>query len=233
MRNRVLENVIGWGISAVLLILAGLFFWAPIQVSDPVPEVVNVDRARLGARPIRVAMHDPPAIGVATFEMKCMECHALFENDKMMPAGLGRHDDIVMDHGINTYCFSCHDVAHRDRLAMEGGKTVGYDQVPQLCGKCHGPTWRDWQQGIHGKTIGSWRGGDERQHRYTCTDCHDPHTPAFKAGIPLPGPNTIRMTPGDGEHHDDGIHRPLAQWINHFGGNGHHDDGHHEEGQHQ
>ena len=53
MRNRVLENVIGWGISAVLLILAGLFFWAPIQVSDPVPEVVNVDRGRRWGRPHR------------------------------------------------------------------------------------------------------------------------------------------------------------------------------------
>ncbi|MCP4758871.1 MAG: hypothetical protein GY876_05320, partial [Planctomycetes bacterium] len=129
MRDQLLENVIGWGISAVLLILAGLFLWAPIQLSDPIPESVNVDRSRLGPRPIRVAMHDPATIKVATFDMKCMECHALFENTKMVPRNISRHRNIVLDHGVNNNCFNCHDAERRDRLAMGGGKTVGYDEV--------------------------------------------------------------------------------------------------------
>jgi hypothetical protein len=32
------------------------------------------------------------------------------------------------------------------------------------------------------------------------------------------------MTPGEGPHHDDGVHRPLAQWINQIAEHGHDDD---------
>ena len=160
-------------------------------------------------------MHDPASIEVASFDVNCTQCHSLFEQNTIKTSGVPRHDDIVLDHGENGWCFSCHDMEQRDRLTLTAGETVGYDDVPRLCAKCHGPTWRDWQRGIHGKTVGSWRMGDARQHRLSCTDCHDPHSPAFDAGVPLPGPNTIRM----GEHvphGDDGVHRPLAQWMHHI-----------------
>ncbi len=229
MSDRPLDRVVGWGIPLVLLALAGVFLFSPFQLDDPIPEPVQVDRASLGASPIRVAMHDPATIKVATFDMKCMECHALFENTKMVPRNISRHRNIVLDHGVNNNCFNCHDAERRDRLAMGGGKTVGYDEVSQFCGKCHGPTWRNWQRGIHGKDIGSWSADDPRRVRYECTDCHDPHAPAYSLVLPLPGPNTIRM----GQHHEapvsDSPHRPLAHWVNESQqNNGHADEGGHE-----
>ena len=229
MTNRPLESVVGWGIPLVLFALAAVFIFSPLQLDNPVPEPVHVDRARLGARPVRVAMHDPATIKVANFDMKCMECHALFKNTRMVSPDIARHQDIVLDHGVNANCFNCHDAEHRDRLAMEGGQTVGFDDVSQFCGKCHGPTWRNWQRGIHGKDIGSWSANDPRRGRFECTDCHDPHAPAFPASVSLPGPNTIRM----GQHHDTPIsessHRPLAQWVNNLPRH----DGNDEEGAHE
>ncbi len=215
MRERPFEIVIGWGIPLVLLALAAVMFWSPMKLDDPIPEAAYVDRMSLGAHPVRVAMHDPASIEVASFDVNCNQCHALFEHDTINPPGLKRHDDILLNHGENNWCFSCHDIKQRDRLALTAGDTVGYDEVPRLCAKCHGPTWRDWQRGIHGKTVGSWKTGDGRQRRLSCTECHDPHAPAFAAGVPLPGPNTIRM----GEHvahSDDLVHRPLAQWMHHI-----------------
>ena len=226
MRVNPLESVIGWAIPVVLLALGAVFLWAAPEVEDAIPDPVVVDRAGLEARSVRVAMHDPAHIEVATFDVNCLECHALFESDTMMPEGLQRHDDIVLDHGQNGWCFSCHDIERRDRLALTGGETVGYDDVPQLCAKCHGPTWRDWERGIHGKTIGSWKHGDDRMERLSCTDCHDPHAPAFDVGLPLPGPNTIRMGVQNG-HHDNGEHRPLSQWLRHISEESHAAEGDH------
>lgn len=229
MSDRPLETVVGWLIPLVLLALAAVFLFTPGGIDDPVPEPVVVDRARLGARPVRVAMHDPATIKVATFDLKCLECHALFENKTMVPPEIARHSDIVLDHGINDNCFNCHDIERRDRLTMGPGKTVGFDDSSQFCGTCHGPTWRDWQRGIHGKSVGAWDANDERRIQYGCTDCHDPHSPAFEAGIPLPGPNTIRMGHQHSGPVEEAKHRPLAQWINQL----RHVDGHAQEGAHE
>jgi hypothetical protein len=61
-----------------------------------------------------------------------------------------------------------------------------------VCAKCHGPAYRDWQKGTHGKTLGSWQAGDSRR-RLGCTECHDPHSPAYPRIVPLPAPTTLRM----------------------------------------
>ena len=89
---------------------------------------------------------------------------------------------------------------------------MGYDQVQDLCASCHGPTYRDWEKGIHGRTNGYWDTSKGEQTRLVCTQCHDPHAPAFGKLVPLPGPNTLRMNDGGGpdpDYHHAPKHNPL------------------------
>jgi len=100
----------------------------------------------------------------------------------------------------------------RNRLVLDGGQTTTYDKVNQLCAKCHGPTFRDWQKGMHGKTVDFWRRDIGKPRRLGCTECHDPHAPAFARTAPLPGPRTLRM---GGPLHSSGsapIKNPLRRW---------------------
>ncbi len=127
----------------------------------------------------------------------------------------GKHDEIVMNHGMNAECINCHAIENRNLLALRFGKTTTFDNVDQLCAKCHGPTFRDWQQGTHGKTLGHWNHNKASSHKLTCTECHDPHAPAFGTLKPLPHPTTLRM--GDQSEHldshgDEGDRNPLRTW---------------------
>ena len=88
---------------------------------------------------------------------------------------------------------------------------MDFAQVADTCGQCHGPTLRQWERGVHGKTMGYWNADMGTPQRLTCTQCHDPHSPSYEPITPLPGPNTHRM--GD-QHQDnasphDAPHNPL------------------------
>ncbi|MCP4453999.1 MAG: hypothetical protein GY809_21270 [Planctomycetes bacterium] len=113
---------------------------------------------------------------------------------------------------MNVYCSNCHDMDDRNLLVVDGGQTIPYDQVDRLCAKCHGPTFRDWQKGMHGKTMDFWARDMGTPRRLGCTECHDPHTPAFAPMAPLPGPHTLRM--GDPLHGSESIqiNNPLRRW---------------------
>ncbi len=78
-------------------------------------------------------------------------------------------------------------------------------QSQLLCGECHGPILRDWDQGIHGKTVGYWdpeQGDEEMTVRLLCVECHLPHNPTFAPMMPLAGPITRVDGPGakEGSH---------------------------------
>jgi hypothetical protein len=128
---------------------------------------------------------------------------------------------------MNDWCFNCHDVAERERLVLQDTTTVMFVEVPVLCAQCHGTTYRDWQRGMHGKTTGSWDKASGNQRRLLCTECHNPHGPAYGKLVPLPGPNTLRMTPEGGEENDGGIASPLRHRpAGHEQGNGNKDGVH-------
>jgi predicted CXXCH cytochrome family protein len=73
------------------------------------------------------------------------------------------------------------------------GQAIPYDQPQLLCAKCHGPVYRDWQHGSHGRTNGYWNASMGPMERRKCTECHDPHQPPFPPMTPAPGPHTLRM----------------------------------------
>jgi hypothetical protein len=64
-------------------------------------------------------------------------------------------------------------------------------ESPALCGSCHGPTYRDWEAGVHGRTSGYWQRDLGSIDRKVCTSCHNPHSPAFPSRPPAPGPHPL------------------------------------------
>ena len=96
------------------------------------------------------------------------------------PRKLAMHEDLVPDsmqlqHGKGAiWCLDCHHPTQRNKLIDNFGNPVSFDQPQVLCGKCHGPIYRDWRDGIHGKRIGEWASTGTKRW-FVCTECHNPH----------------------------------------------------------
>ena len=144
-----------------------------------------------------------------------------------------QHTHVFLEHGINDRCRNCHVVGNRHLLRLHSGEKIPYSRVVELCSKCHGPTYRDWLRGMHGRTDGYWKASLGEVNRLGCSACHDPHTPQVPAMDPLrplPGPNALRAEPDDepAVHvEQDPLRRSLEQWRRASGEHGHGDDAGH------
>lgn len=204
----------GWLLAFGFVVVAGALIAFSRPVPIPIAPPATVDRARLVPGPVRRAMADPPRVMVEGLQENCNACHQIFKSEHPAGASLSFHKDISLHHGLNDRCVNCHDPQDRERLVLRDGGTVPFSQAPQLCAQCHGTVFRDWQKGMHGKTLGSWVTGSEQQVRLNCNQCHDPHSPRYPPYTPLPGPNTLRM--GDRDFHA-GAHpsrSPLQRGMN-------------------
>jgi hypothetical protein len=116
----------------------------------------------------------------------CMDCHADLEANPERRKLKDAHGEIVLKHDEeHRWCLDCHDLKDRDQLRLASGQLVPFTESYRLCGQCHGPQYRDWKSGIHGKRTGYWSGAK----RYLlCVNCHWPHEPHFAALKPLPPP---------------------------------------------
>ena len=149
--------------------------------------------------------------------MNCIACHdastkiELEWDDeghaKVPPA----HKGLEFAHGPNNrndHCLNCHEQGNLRQLHSSTGKKLALEDSTQLCADCHGPTYRDWNAGIHGRTSGLWQTGAPDRLRKDCVSCHDPHRPAFPQLIPGPGPRLLHQTSAaaplkhGGEHHE-------------------------------
>ena len=104
------------------------------------------------------------------------------------------HSDIVMahgQHGRNNNCFNCHNEQNLLLLQTRDGRQLKLENCPPLCGSCHGPTYRDWEAGAHGRTGGFWKKEAGQTTRLICADCHDPHSPRIGTRTPLPPPHPL------------------------------------------
>lgn len=114
------------------------------------------------------------------------------EGEVIMPKA--HRDLLVMAHGRNNRndnCFNCHNQTKLTELVTREGLHLKFEEATQLCASCHGPTYRDWEAGVHGRTSGYWNRAMGPITREECTSCHDPHAPAFPHFIPLPGPRPL------------------------------------------
>lgn len=212
------DNLVAWLVGPILLLLGLAIYLGPRLDSLPLSESVVVEASQIDPAPLRKLLPNPPVLRVAGYQKDCMDCHALFQSRTKTPFVMFQHQDIqrAMDHGINRRCYNCHDLKARDQLVLDDGTLVSFDQVERLCAKCHGTTFRDWQRGSHGKTMGYWDKSRGKPHHLTCTQCHDPHAPAFDKFQPLPGPHTLRMneiprTAGHGGRAHEKVN-PLRRW---------------------
>lgn len=166
-----------------------------------VPEIPLVDEKILETASVRRSYADLVAAKEDLSDFDCYGCH---EKGKPPPlrfdpkGGLiipSEHSNIVMGHGShgrNNNCFNCHDENNLEFLQGREGPPLKFSDSPQLCGSCHGPTYRDWEAGAHGRTSGHWArelGGIRREQ---CVNCHNPHSPRFPGRAPAPGPHLMR-----------------------------------------
>jgi hypothetical protein len=123
---------------------------------------------------------------------KKLEVEYAKNGDVVMPKA---HEDLLaMGHGRNnrnTNCFNCHSQTKLNELVTRDGTRLTFAQAPLLCASCHGPTYRDWELGVHGRTNGYWDAAQGKAVRQDCNACHDPHGPAIPQIIPLPGPKPV------------------------------------------
>ena len=209
-----LRSLVGYLIAPVFLLVSAWFVWGPDPVDRPLTDVAVIRSDEITTKPVREVLQGTPGILAGGYRLKCSECHKLFESPERTPARLTEHRHIKLNHGLTERCLDCHDKDNRNELALTGGETVSFDNVPRLCGKCHGPTYRDWQDGMHGRTNGYWDQTRGEQRRLSCVQCHDPHSPAFGSMLTLPGPNTLRMgDPSRAHQPEDAANpNPLRYW---------------------
>lgn len=115
----------------------------------------------------------------------CMQCHKLLPAKWHYDRPMVEHENIHLDHGNNRFCLNCHHATNRNAFADYDGSEIAEQDVVQLCAKCHGPIYRDWKAGVHGRRNGFWNKEKGVQTQLRCIQCHDPHQPKFQAMKPM------------------------------------------------
>tara|TARA_R110002072_G_scaffold51308_3_gene137630 strand:+ start:535 stop:1125 length:591 start_codon:yes stop_codon:yes gene_type:complete len=172
---------------------AALLLWpalAPAEPPTPSPSPKPAP-SRYG---VEIASPTAPRVKATTaagksIEVQCSLCHSSREpNPATKATDLDEfHQGLSFAHGT-VGCLSCHDARDYDRLHLADGAPLPFERTMDLCGQCHGPQRRDYEHGAHGGMRGYWdltRGGRTRNH---CTDCHDPHAPAYPKVRPVFAP---------------------------------------------
>jgi formate-dependent nitrite reductase cytochrome c552 subunit len=182
------------GLSAAFL----LNLWAQPAPPAAIP---LVDRSFLDTATVRRSYADLVAAKEDLSDFDCYGCH-----EKNKPPVLRfdakqnliippEHSDIVMghgEHGRNNNCFNCHNENNLEQLQTKDGRALKFQDSPQLCGSCHGPTFEDWEVGAHGRISGYWDHQLGPHKQQACVNCHNPHSPKFPSRKPAPGPHLLR-----------------------------------------
>ncbi len=194
-------------VAALLATVAVVLTVRPLRFDSPVTAAVPVAASIIDTTPNRpTAMQPLYRIGAFTFH--CNECHRSVPAPHAAGQEVTKHADVVMAHGMNTRCLNCHHPTNREVFVDDYGKEIPWDQPQLLCAKCHGPVYRDWQHGSHGRINGYWDRSRGAQVRLKCVECHDPHHPPFPPLASAPGPHTLRVEPHTREPHT-GMRNPL------------------------
>jgi nitrate/TMAO reductase-like tetraheme cytochrome c subunit len=121
----------------------------------------------------------------------CSTCHTTKSSNPELKVGMEMktfHQGLKGRHGDLT-CISCHNASEGyQSLRLADGRALPFPDVMQLCAQCHGPQYRDYQNGAHGGMLGHWDLATGGRVRANCIDCHDPHTPKYPLVRPAPGP---------------------------------------------
>lgn len=191
------------GLAVVFAALAAAFLADSWGRPAPRPAIPLVDRALLDPATVRRSYADLIRAKEDLSDFDCYGCH-----EKNQPPPLryddnhrlivpDEHKDIVMGHGShgrNNNCFNCHNESNLTTLQPRDGRELKLADSTELCGSCHGPTYRDWDSGAHGRTNGYWNTKLGPAVKKDCVNCHNPHSPKFPGRAPLPGPHTLHSS---------------------------------------
>ncbi|MBI2432936.1 MAG: hypothetical protein HYV26_08700 [Candidatus Hydrogenedentes bacterium] len=189
-----MRNGVAWACVAALS-LSGLLGCAPApdtSVDATALYVRSVSGNIFDTAPVRGALR-PLRFHKAGFDYRCTECHLSILPPARQNPQLPEHANIVLEHGMNTNCLNCHHPKNRDAYVDHEGGEIPSDQPARLCSKCHGPTYREWELGIHGRANGYWDTRQGPRERLLCVQCHDPHAPRFKPMTPEAPPQRTRF----------------------------------------
>jgi len=186
---------------STFLLLTGCFLldlWGHPEPLKPIPAVEN---SVTDTTPVRQSYAQMKRAGADLSDFDCYACH---EKNKPPPLRFDanhaliipqEHNTIVMGHGShnrNNNCLNCHDEQNLELLQTRDGREMSFGDSTPLCGSCHGPTYRDWEAGVHGRTSGLWNRDPAGFNRLDCVSCHNPHSPKFPGRRPAPGPHPLR-----------------------------------------
>lgn len=130
----------------------------------------------------------------------CMECHKHVDDPRFDREEIKvEHEDIIFNHGNNRYCLNCHHAENRNAFVDYDGSEIAEADVTLLCAKCHGPKYRDWKAGVHGRQNGYWDSSKGAKSKLRCIQCHDPHAPAYPNIKPMAAPLYPKRAPAKGE----------------------------------
>jgi hypothetical protein len=188
------------GLTALFAALAIGFFLDLWGHPDPIVQLPPVDPSITNTATVRISAAELIRTDGDTSGLKCYACHEKskpvtvhFDTNNVLKLP-EEHNDLVIRHGRNNrnnHCFNCHDPENLDRLKTRDGQLFKLEESTLLCASCHGPTYRDWEAGVHGRTSGYWNRALGPTTRQGCASCHDPHAPAFPSVKPGPGPNLL------------------------------------------
>jgi len=201
MNNEAKVSRVFFGLVVLFLGLTTAFLlnlWGQPATLPPIP---LVDPIYTNTATVRTSYAEMLRKGEDVSDFDCYTCH-----DKKNPPPLRydakhvlivpkEHSDIVMGHGRNNrnnLCFNCHDETNLELLQTRDGRELKLSESTPLCGSCHGPTYRDWDAGAHGRTSGYWNRQLGAITRQDCVSCHNPHAPDFPSRHPAPGPHPLR-----------------------------------------
>ncbi len=173
-----LRNQEAYWVSVVFALLTLLLAFGPIQFRSPFTIPDSISNSVTDITPVRMPLATPE-YRVGAFTYRCSECH---RTPTGQTAGheFTKHNDVILAHGINTRCLNCHHPVNREAFVDDFGEEIPWQQPQLVCAKCHGPVYRDWQHGSHGRINGYWDRSQGEQVRLKCISCHDPHRPPFQ-----------------------------------------------------
>ena len=159
-----------------------------LYVRDPAKPLYDIEPVRGEQGPLLLHADGQTA--------KCSLCHDGFEGNMTEEALQDQHKDIKFDHGLNLRCLNCHNPKNADTFVNHDGSAIPGDKPTLLCAKCHGPHYREWQLGVHGRVNGYWDAKYGKQKKLDCIQCHNPHHPRFQPIVPEPTPRLTRFEKG-------------------------------------
>ena len=171
----------------LVLVLAGVLISCTPEVEaeyseKALPEVAH-KLQKIKSHPVELEGYKAFFVAERTSKMSQFACSSCHEGE--LPArqeGQARselmHLDIEMKHAAGSImdCRTCHNEKDMDTLRLNNGTPVSFNHAYKMCSQCHFEQGKDWAGGAHGKRLHSWYG---KRVVMNCTECHDPHSPAF------------------------------------------------------